>query len=277
MRNVLKPVILMLLLAVCAIAADSDSDYDLSDPAGLILSADGNPGRFSWPLRHASARKMVIDFLAAGDAESALAAAGTQFALCPPGELQLAAAVASVSEALRALDGDSSRADAFPLFAEFGPAGPDATVGTSDDLENPLPGLVLLSVSPDEPTIEEVDAALDARMTLAEDSQRRWYLSAKAIARINRGDFNSGITMAASCLAEAIKHPAGNVDGQPEFQRNQDILDRVTAALSAGYRARTATYAGAEKFIDSCMEYVRLGPAGKDGWMETDDDLEAPL
>ena len=64
--------------------------------------------------------------------------------------------------------------------------------------------------------------------------------------------------------AEAAKLPAANVDGQPELQRNQDLIDRLAAGLGVYYRAANGTTAGVSDFVTACTEFARYGPAG---WM----------
>ena len=264
-----------------SLAADGETasadDYDLLDPAEMVLAVDNNGSRFSWGLEYGQARQRAVAFLDAGDAESALAAAKAQFLLCPLDETSLTAAVMSVSEALEAADGDGDRAAAFERFVRFGPAGEDQEAETADDLSDPLAGVAPQFPKQPDAYYAEVDATMDARGRVAEEWQARWYETEKVFRRLDGGLFDEALAILVPVLAKSVKHPAANVDGDWELQRNQDIMDRIDAALGVIHRSRTGTTAGVGRFVSACKEYVLYGPAGADDTMGTEDDLEPPI
>lgn len=269
------------LLSV-AFAADGEAaatagGYDLLNPAEMVLAVDNNGTRFSWELEYGQARQRAIAFLEAGDPESALAAAKAQFLLCPLDETSLTAAIMSVSEALEALDGESERAAAFEKFARFGTAGEDGEAGTADDLSDPLAGVAPQFPREEDAYYAEVDATMDARARIGQEWQARWYETEKVFARLDGGLFDEALSILVPVLAESVKHPAANIDGDWELQRNQDIMDRIDAALGVIHRSRTGTAAGVGRFVSACKEYVLYGPAGADDTMGTEDDLEPPI
>lgn len=267
----------ILVSAVLGAYAGEEVSYDLSDPAEMVLAVENNGTRFSWQLQYGQARQRVIKHLAAGENQSALQAAKMQFILCPPDELSITAAIDSVKGALRALDANDTRANAFEEFARLGPAGPDKQKGTPDDLDNPIADVAPQAPPRDEAYYREVDRTMDARSAISEEWQTRWYETEKIFARLDGGAFDEALRLAAAALAESIKHPHGNVDGDWELQRNQDIIDRIDVSLGVVYRARSGTVAGMFEFIESCKEFALYGPAGKDDRMGTADDLAVPI
>jgi len=257
-------------------AAVTQSGYDLRDPAEMVLAVDNNGTRFSWELEYGRARQRVIEFLEAGDVESALGAAKAQFILCPMDEISLDAAVLSVAEACEAA-GEAERAAAFEEFIRFGPEGADGEAGTADDLADPLAGVAPHFPERGGAYYAEIDATMDARAAIGEEWQARWYETEKVFARLDGGRFDEALSILVPLLAESVKYPAANVDGDWELQRNQDIMDRIDAALGVIYRARTGTTAGVARFISACRQYALYGPAGADDAMGTEDDLAPPI
>lgn len=266
-----------LVLGGRALVLAAETVYDLSDPAEMVLAVEDNGTRFSWQLQYGQARGRVIRFLEEGKRKKALGAAKMQFVLCPTDEISIEAAVMSVSEALEAIDGNRTRAEAFAVFVRLGPAGPDLKLGTDDDLTNPLADVSLQTPARQPGYYEALDRTLDARASVGEDWQVRWYETEKVFARLDGGRIDDALGLAVPLLAVSVKLPAGNVDGDWELQRNQDILDRINAALGAAYRAKHGTVAGLDEFVAACGVYARYGPAGKDGRMGTDDDIAVPL
>jgi len=265
-----------------AFAVDNETavtqrSYDLLDPAEMVLAVDSNGTRFSWELEYGRARRRVIAFLEAGETESALAAAKAQFILCPLDQTSLTAAIMSVSEALEALDGDGERAAAFEKFVRFGTAGEDGEAGTADDLRDPLAGIAPQFPQKEDAYYAEVDSTMNARAEIGEEWQARWYETEKVFARLNGGRFDEALSILVPVLAESVKYPAANMDGDWELQRNQDIMDRIDAALGVIHRSRTGTAAGLGRFVSACKEYVLYGPAGADDTMGTEDDLDPPI
>lgn len=271
------------LIATCLIVAaafpviSAESARDIGDPGEMVLAVDDNGTRFSWELGYGRARKMVIDFVAENEPQKALEAAKAQFLLCPLDDLSISAAIDSVKEALAAADGNDTRAQAFEEFARLGPAGADGQGGTADDLENPIADVSVAVLERGGDFYTEFDRTIDARKVLGEDWQARWYETEKAFSRLDGGRFDEALGLLVKSLAEAVKFPAANTDENWQLQRNQDILDRILAGLGVVYRARTGTVAGASAFVKACLDYVRLGPAGEDKRMGTDDDLKAPI
>lgn len=266
-----------LVLGCWSLVFGAETDYDLLDPAEMVLAVEDNGTRFSWPLQHGRARGRVIRFMDEGKRNEALGAAKMQFVLCPTDDVSIEAAVMSVSEALEALDGDRTRAEAFAVFVRLGPAGPDSKLGTGDDLTDPLADVSLQAPTRQPAYYQALDRTLDARAAVGEDWQARWYETEKIFARLDGARIDDALELTVSLLAVSVKLPAANVDGNWELQRNQDILDRINAALGAAYRAKNGTVAGLDEFVAACGKYARYGPAGQDGRMGTDDDLAVPL
>jgi len=267
----------LFLLVSSSLMPLQDTGYDLLDPAEMRLAVNENGTRFSWQLKYGQARRRVIAFLDQGKPEKALRSAKAQFLICPLDKTSIRAAILSVSEALIAVDGDRESAKAFEQFVQFGPVGADGRTPTSDDLTNPL-----ADVEPYFPkrTLEDyarIDESISARAAMGAAWQGRWYETERIFARLDGGDFEAAATQVAPLLAQSAKYPADNIDGEWQLQRNQDILDRIAAALGVIYRASHGTTNGVDGFVHSCFKYARYGPAGKDKTLGTGDDLKPPL
>ena len=176
-----------------------------------------------------------------------------------------------------AVDGDNSRFEVVEEFARLGPAGEDGKAGTDDDIEDPLAGITPDFPRRDDSYYQRIDEKLTKRGAVGEKWQVRWYETEKIFARLDGGRFPEAVEILIPLLAESVRNPTANVEGDQVLQQNQDIPDRIDAALGVIYRARTGTMAGVSEFVQACNTYARYGAAGPDDKMGTEDDLELPL
>ena len=155
-----------------------------------------------------------------------------------------------VCQALRARDGHLASGNAFRRYQVYGPAGPDAKLGTADDLANPL---AKAAFQP-EPEIDRLfEAALAAQPSTVAGRRARgyicllWYKPRKALSEFKR----------AFALA--------NVESTELAKTAQDI--------ASGLKALNGTPVGMDAFV----AFQRYGPNGPDGKLGTPDDLKDPL
>ena len=250
------------------------------DSADLVLSVRDSGGRFAWPLGFAQMRRRSLECLHAGKSAEAVRCAKMEYLLCPMDEPTLEKVIAHVQGILLAADGNDVRAKAFERFVRVGRAGVDGKLGTADDLPDPIPSAAGESKEEREAFYKPLDAGVDLCATVGAakpwpmtDPEQSWYQTEKVFVRLDAADFDGAWEVLVPILAEAVRRPAGDVDGQKVMQRNQGVVDRLAAALSVIARARGASIAGAREFVTNCLDYAKHNP-GPDGVLGTQDDLE---
>jgi|GEM_PF-2694388 len=231
-------------LAYEIIAAQPSATLHSSSVLGELVDALVAEGRVDEALAMAKAQWRLA-YLAAGAyaASSGSSSSGTA------GVAQ--DAIFAVVRALKAKEGSLRAASRFIAFVEHGPEGPDGILGNADDIADPTAGYPL----PPDPERDKAFAAAAERF-VSEPLELAflylcWDRPHDALRAFRRHYLEGGTT---------------DLSGGPR-------LPRAAALLAHAMRAVGRPEAEVEAFFD----LQNLGPAGKDGKLNTKDDLKDPI
>ena len=253
-------------ILLCALPDAREGDLKTSGPkclalirrspklpdAGPLLATwrEALPGLVSFPDRCRTVQKVLVAYLArAGDMKRALFEGRVLLRLC--NDDQLPEALGLVSNLLKQIDGNVSRANALLLFAKFGKAGPDGKLGTKDDFADPL-----RSVSP--PDAAKRDAAFKAAMGQIPAKDWTDHVSKSLLYRL----WDRPREALAELRTAFRQAPMEQGPMQQIMQATMQVLVQVT---------------GDPGTADKYSAFQRFGPAGPDRKKGTDDDLEDPV
>jgi|GEM_PF-2353933 len=200
------------------------------------------------PLCEQLQKAMVQLLLRKGDTERGLFEAKVLFDVCWADTMP--EAVKMLTEVLKATDGSVARANAFLGFVKMGKAGPDKTLGTDDDLTNPLGEIQPPDAQARDARFSEALGAYadDWRGKLSKATlYRYWGKPEQALVELN-GAF-------AICPME-----------QQPIQLIVDATAQVLVQVS-----------GDPDMAQKFTQFQQLGPAGPDGKKGTPDDLTNPI
>lgn len=155
-----------------------------------------------------------------------------------------------VAQALKSLDMNLSRANAFLRFQKYGPAGEDGKLGTGDDLQNPLAALNGVPVSPDADELKALDEALTKFGNTLADRRAKGFLNL----------FFGRPAQAMSEFKQAL------LSCPVDAKSIQAAANDVSVGLKAINGHLFAT--------DSFIEFFLYGPNGKDGKSDLVDPLK---
>jgi len=198
--------------------------------------------------------KLCDIYLSEGKYAEALAAAKVAFDLAEDARY-LEYGANDIAAALKGLDGNLVRANAFFRFQKYGPAGEDGKLGTADDIRNPVAGVA-------EPVTAEIRKKRE-----------------KALADV---EANAALTDAVKARTKGYLYLTWGMPREAlrEFRQvyisspmEESTIQRAANDVAVGLKALHGHTLAAQAFFD----YQMYGPAGKDGRKGTDDDLTDPL
>jgi hypothetical protein len=197
-----------------------------------------------------SQKSMVALLRKSGRLEEALKAARICYDVSPDANT-IAQSCNLVAGLFKELDKNTTRANAFLAFQEFGPAGKDGVAGNADDLTNPLAAIAYPSYP------EREKAFAQARGSMGDDA---------AASRLR----------ALTCLYSA--HPQDALKHLAEYFRRSHLEPYpmqavVNDVMALGVKPLRGHATGLKPFY----EFIRFGPAGPDGQTNTADDLKDPF
>lgn len=160
-------------------------------------------------------------------------------------------AVGAIARLLKEIDGNVTRANAVILFQQYGPAGQDGRAGTADDLTNPLASVPY----PKFPRREEAFARF--RPLAGDTAEASRY---RALTYIYSGRPAEALPH----FAEALRRKHGSPS---------DIHRAIHELVVIGVRDAQGHSVDLRRFF----EFIRCGPAGRDGEPGTPDDLKDPF
>lgn len=154
-----------------------------------------------------------------------------------------------IAEAMKGIDKNFGRANAFINFQRYGPAGEDGKVGTDDDIKNPLEEFP-------RPSYPEREKAFEAARKKAGDDSKAMRFRAQTYL------YSGKPKEALRCFMDAF----GRCTPDELQQAGPDMI-------LTGARAVRGYCTGLEVFF----QFVNYGPAGPDGKTGTADDLADPF
>ena len=159
-------------------------------------------------------------------------------------------AIELVCQALRARDGHLASGNAFRRYQVLGPAGPDAKLGTADDIANPLAGAAF-RLDPDLARLYETALAAQPP-SVAGHRARGWIYLLWCKPREALREFKREFAL---CSLDSTE------------------FTRAAQDVALGLKALNGTPVG----MDAFALFQRYGPDGPDGKPRTADDLKDPL
>ena len=162
--------------------------------------------------------------------------------------------VRQIVEWFRKIDDNPTRANAFVNFQRFGPAGEDKEPGTDDDLSNPLDALGYPAYA------ERERAFAEARRRAGDDAAGSRF---RALTWV----YSARPKEALKCFADAFAR------SDVVHRGDRDQVKAARDMVGIGVRAVRGHAVG----LDAFYRFVRYGPAGPDGKLNTEDDLEDPF
>jgi tetratricopeptide (TPR) repeat protein len=197
------------------------------------------------------AQKSIVGLLRkSGRLDEALKAARICYDASPNAS-SIAQSCSLIAGILKDIDKNTTRANAFLAFQEFGPNGKDGIAGNADDLTNPLASVGY----PSYPAREKAFAK--ARESMGDDA---------AASRLRALTF-----LYSAHPDEALKHMA------EYFRRSHLEAYPMQAVVNDMMALGVKPLRGHATGLKPFYEFIRFGPAGPDGQANTADDLKDPF
>jgi len=226
----------------------------VSETYGDLMSRASNTSEFLGHLKEAL-KVMNSGSIELGEYAKALIAAKRRYDTADNSR-ELEEAVRMVATALRAMDGNLVRVNAFLKFQKFGPAGADGVLGTDDDLANPLSDIIReVTNNPDVRAQEDRrKASFEACLAKVGNSRDDW--RRKGYLYLVVGDARRALSELKRAF---LRCPI-----------NERDIQSATNDVLVGLRALHGhVFVG-----DVFLEYQQYGPKGKDGKSNIEDPLK---